>query len=392
SSTGRREYEGVFSVDDFGAIGNGIANDTQSFISTWQRACRQRKNKSSMMLVPSGQVYLVYPVTLKGPCQNNFTLQIDGSVIAPDNRNLWKGFDIQTWILIKRVTNFRLVGTGTIDGKGQNWWMQSCKRNVNEPCRRAPTALTFRHCQHVEVDGLTITNSQQMHLDLSSCSNAVLRHLTVSSPEDSPNTDGIHLERSESVSIVQTTISTGDDCISIGPGTSHVVIEDVSCGPGHGISIGSLGKKRQSFDRVSHVKVRNAFLRDTQNGLRIKTWEGGRGWAHDFVFEHITMLRVKNPILIDQYYCDHEHSGTCTPKRRGLLISNVKYSDIKGSSASQVAVMFRCNPTNPCHKISLDDVALQYKNSQASSFCQNAYGSSARYVLPPTCLLSESKY
>ncbi|XP_024545263.1 polygalacturonase [Selaginella moellendorffii] len=154
-----------------------------------------------------------------------------------------------------------------------------------------------------------------MHLDLSSCSNAVLRHLTVSSPEDSPNTDGIHLERSESVSIVQTTISTGDDCISIGPGTSHVVIEDVSCGPGHGISIGSLGKKRQSFDRVSHVKVRNAFLRDTQNGLRIKTWEGGRGWAHDFVFEHITMLRVKNPILIDQYYCDHEHSGTCTPKR-----------------------------------------------------------------------------
>lgn len=65
---------------------------------------------------------------------------------------------------------------------------------------------------------------------------------------------------------------TGDDCISIQTGCSGIFIHDVICGPGHGISIGSLGKDNTRAC-VSNVTVRDVKMHDTMNGVRIKTWQ-----------------------------------------------------------------------------------------------------------------------
>ncbi|KAK1403646.1 hypothetical protein POM88_003251 [Heracleum sosnowskyi] len=46
----------------------------------------------------------------------------------------------------------------------------------------------------------------------------------------------------------------------------------ISCGPGHGISIGSLGKDNSTCI-VTKVVLDNAFFIGTTNGLRIKTWQ-----------------------------------------------------------------------------------------------------------------------
>lgn len=67
------------------------------------------------------------------------------------------------------------------------------------------------------------------------CNNTKLQGIKISAPADSPNTDGIHVQLSTGVSILSSQIGTGDDCISIGPGTVNTWIESVSCGPGHGI-------------------------------------------------------------------------------------------------------------------------------------------------------------
>lgn len=52
--------------------------------------------------------------------------------------------------------------------------------------------------------------------------------------------------------------------------------------------------------------VSGAKLIGTTNGLRIKTWQGGSGYAKNIVFKNVLMDNVTNPIIIDQHYCDQE--------------------------------------------------------------------------------------
>lgn len=49
-------------------------------------------------------------------------------------------------------------------------------------------------------------------------------------------------------------------------------IHNVNCGPGHGISIGGLGKDG-SRACVSNITVRDINMHNTMNGVRIKTWQ-----------------------------------------------------------------------------------------------------------------------
>ncbi|TQD88426.1 hypothetical protein C1H46_026022 [Malus baccata] len=42
-------------------------------------------------------------------------------------------------------------------------------------------------------------------------------------------------------------------------------------------------------------------------GARIKTWQGGSGYARNIHFQHIHLREAKNPIIIDQFYCNGRH-------------------------------------------------------------------------------------
>lgn len=98
----------------------------------------------------------------------------------------------------------------------------------------------------------------------------------------------------------------------------------ITCGPGHGISIGSLGKGG-SEDHVSQVTVNGAKISGTTNGIRIKTWQGGSGMASNIAFQNIEMNDVTNPIIIDQNYCDTSDEGQCKQQVSNQLTFNNKY-------------------------------------------------------------------
>jgi polygalacturonase len=95
--------------------------------------------------------------------------------------------------------------------------------------------LVLMSCTDLELSHFTSKDSPQMHIAVITSNKVNVTQLTITAPGDSPNTDGIHIDRSEDVQITGSIIGTGDDCISIGPGSRFVSVDGIVCGPGHGV-------------------------------------------------------------------------------------------------------------------------------------------------------------
>ncbi|GAU24258.1 hypothetical protein TSUD_23940 [Trifolium subterraneum] len=355
----------TFDVDDYGAQGDGKTDDTKALEKVWEVAC----STEGSIVVVAKRNYLVKPIKFSGPCKSkNVAFKISGTLQASDNPSDYNQ-DPTHWLRFDSIQKLTVNGGGTIDGNGNIWWQNSCKKNKKLPCKNAPTALTLYKCNNLVVEDLTIQNGQQIHVQFQNSANVTVSGLTVTSPEDSPNTDGIHVTNTQNIQISNSTIGTGDDCISIVDGSKNLQATDITCGPGHGISIGSLGEEGAK-EFVSGITVNGAKFSQTTNGVRIKTWQGGSGSASNIKFQNIEMNNVANPIIIDQNYCDQK--SPCQQQKSAVQIRNVLYQNIKGTSASDVAVQFNCSQNFPCQGIVLQNIDLELEGGgEAKASCNN---------------------
>ncbi|KAL3321639.1 hypothetical protein AABB24_039315, partial [Solanum stoloniferum] len=363
----------IYNVQNFGAKSNGKIDSTKAFLSAWEAACAS--TSASTIYVPRGN-YLIRNIYFNGQtCKSNdITIRIDGTLLAPYDYNVIGNEG--SWIKFEKVNGVSIYG-GIFDGQGASLW--ACK-NSNKNCPKGTTALAFYNSNNIVINGVTVQNSQMFHILEDGCHNVMIQGVKVLSPGNSPNTDGIHVQSSLGVSIMNSSIGTGDDCISIGPGNSNLWIEGIACGPGHGISIGSLGWESQE-QGVQNVTVKMVTFTNTENGVRVKTWaRPSNGFVRNVLFQH----NVQNPIIIDQNYCpNHE---ICPNQGSGVKISDVTYEDIHGTSATEIAVKLDCSKTNPCSGITLEDVNLSYKNGRAEASCVNAGGRASGFEEFSRCL------
>ncbi|BBN67294.1 Pectin lyase-like superfamily protein [Prunus dulcis] len=323
-------------------------------------------------------------------------MEIMGKLVAPKMLDGWTECESDSdWLQFKDVGNLVVDGSGEIDGQGSSWWTTtnqydrlSRKLMMNKQNCKAPDALHFHGCDNLKLSGLTHLNSARAHIAISGCNNVYVSHLTITAPEDSPNTDGIDISNSRNVFIQHSAIGTGDDCIAINGGCYDLNIANIACGPGHGISVGSLGANG-ALETVQNVYVRDSSFSGTTNGARIKTWQGGSGYAKNITFEKITLDAAKNPIIIDQFYCNNDHN--CKSQASALLVEDVKYIDFEGTSANEEAIKLDCDQNSGCRNIIMDRIkitsAVPDKKIYAS--CNNAIGTSIGTIVPNVpCLKS----
>ncbi|XP_073137921.1 polygalacturonase-like [Henckelia pumila] len=373
-------------VLNYGAKGDGKTDDSKAFQKAWKEACSISSSKVKFV-VPTTKTnsYHLKPIRFKGPCKSDITVQIAGTIIASDDRSNYKK-DARHWLVFDKVINLSVGGGGIIDGNGNIWWENSCKINKTKPSKGAPTALTFYKCKNLVVKDLRIQNAQQMHVSFQRCTHVEASNLVVHAPEESPNTDGIHITATQNIQITNTTIATGDDCISIVNESENIQATNITCGPGHGISIGSLGS-RNSKAHVSDVMLNGAKLSGTTNGVRIKTWQGGSGTASNITFQNVEMQDVKNPIIIDQNYCDQD--GPCKQQSSAVQVKNIFYRNITGTSASKVAIDFDCSKTHPCRGIVLQNVNLAGNEDvgvqNVTAVCNNVNVIKHKGTVSPRC-------
>ncbi|KAL6338467.1 hypothetical protein AAG906_020558 [Vitis piasezkii] len=371
----------VYNVISFGAKGDGLTDSTKAFTDAWAAACASIASTTSIIFVPRGR-YLLRPAVFAGQCtRTRIIILIKGTLVAPsDYRILGKA---DSWFSFEGVSGVSILG-GALDARGHALW--ACKAAGNQQnCPSGATTLSFTNSNNIMIKGVLSVNSQMFHIVINGCNNVRLQGISIKAPESSPNTDGIHVQLSANIAIVRSIIRTGDDCISIGPGTRNLWIERVKCGPGHGISIGSLAKDMEE-EGVENVTVRRAVFTGTQNGLRIKSWpRPSKGFVNGVHFRGAIMDNVQYPIVIDQNYCPGDED--CPSQESGVKVSNVTYKEIEGTSATEVAIKFHCSATDPCTFLRLEDVKLSYVNDErvAQSFCRYANGKAYGLVQPDSC-------
>ncbi|KAL9251036.1 Polygalacturonase-like protein, partial [Drosera capensis] len=367
-----------YNAVSYGAKPDGNTDSSAAFLNMWNAACSSVS--PSTIIVPAGKFLVAQPVVFSGDyCKSRgITFRILGTLVAPSNYQVFA--KASYWISFIDVSRVTISG-GTLDGQGAGLW--TCKNNGGNNCPGGVTTLAFTNSKNIVISGLTSLNSQLYHIVVNGCQNVNIHGVKVIASGASPNTDGIHVQLSSEITILNTNIGTGDDCISIGPGTTNMWMQKVVCGPGHGISIGSLGKDANEAG-VRNVTVTSSTFVGTQNGVRIKTWaRPSNGFVTDVHFQHLTMVNAQNPIIIDQNYCPND-SG-CPGLISGVKISDVTYLDIHGTSATEVAVNLDCSSKYPCSQITLQDVQLTYNDRAPLASCLNAGVSSSGLVQPTSC-------
>ncbi|KAF3451087.1 hypothetical protein FNV43_RR07176 [Rhamnella rubrinervis] len=299
-------------VVSYGAKADGKTDSTKAFLKAWVWAC-------------SSGATMLKAVEFRGPCKNRVTVEIDGTLVAPTNH--WAMGNSGNWILFVQVNRLAVYG-GTLDAKGAAFW--ACKRS-GKSCPVGARSITINWANDIVISGSTSINSQLSHMVINSCNNVLVRNVNLIASSQSPNTDG----------------------------TKNLFMKNINCGPGHGVSIGSLGKVLKE-DGVQNVTLTDAVFTGSDNGVRIKSW-----------------ARPSNGITAP-------NNQGCPQQSSGVKISGVTYRNIKGTSATAEAIKFDCSRSNPCRGIRLQDIKLTYRNRPASSSCNNIRGATTTGLLIPS--------
>ncbi|MBF6979336.1 glycoside hydrolase family 28 protein [Aerococcaceae bacterium zg-BR22] len=221
----------------------------------------------------------------------------------------WEGVDREvhrSLLYAEHAENISVIGTGTIEGNGHDWW-KVFREKAPELKYPRPTTICFNQCDKVKIEGITIKNSPSWTVHPLKSNNVSVNGVSIINPNNSPNTDGINPESCKNVRISNCYIDVGDDCIAIKAGTEgasqripceNITIENCNMLHGHGgIVIGS----EMSGD-VKNVVVSNCVFNQTDRGIRLKTRRGRGGTIKNIIFNNIIMDGVMCPIVMNLYY------------------------------------------------------------------------------------------
>ncbi|GKC01484.1 putative polygalacturonase [Tanacetum coccineum] len=370
----------VFDITKYGAKPDGEIS--KALCDAWVDACASPM--PSQLLVPKGR-FCLNVIEFKGPCKAPIEIKIDGTLIGPEDPSVIpKGVQ---WITFSYIVGLTVSGCGTLDGVGAAMaWATNDPKSTVKKGSSLQYNLSFNFIQNSTITGITSKDSKNFHVNLMTCTNVTFDNFHIIAPAESPNTDGIHIGWSKNITIQNSIIETGDDCVSIGDGCEDLHIEGVKCGPGHGISVGSLGRNTGEKP-VKGVFVKNCTFSSTMNGVRIKTWPDSEpGEVTDMHFEDLCMDKVDNPIIIEQDYCPHVKCDTDKPSL--VKVHNVFIKNVSGTSNSPEVVKLRCSKANNgCENVHISDINLTYDGPSGPAIqeCRNTKPIYEGKNVPPGC-------
>jgi polygalacturonase len=299
-----------FNVLDYGAVGDGAANDTAA-IQRAIDACGSAHG--GRVLLPSGKTFLAGALTLR----DGVDFHIEGGAVLKGSPQ-WRDYGHPGALLFaKDAENISVSGNGTIDGNDRAIWQELANEeaggDVNKPgwwpesfcgdwwpfdklpgetpkTGGRPMVVIFIGCQHVRMRDITIRNASTWTVHPVGCRDVVIDSITIRNSWEVANNDGIDVDHCQDVRIANCFIESADDCIVI-KNTPNFA----------------------SYGGSARITVTGCTVSSRSSGLKVDETYLSPG-ARDIVFADCTVT--------------HSNRGLCIQSRDAGDIENVLFANI----------------------------------------------------------------
>jgi hypothetical protein len=279
----------TFNILDFGAVGDGLANDAAAIQSAID-ACTSAGG--GRVLIPSGRTFKIGSISLK----DNVDLHLetgailDGSERPEDYTERFKVSALSSgevrddseaaYILIgaRDAHNISITGHGTVRGGGRHF-IESDTGYIYRCPNARPFTVFLIHCEDVTLRDTTFTDAGLWCVRLTGVKRALITGIRVDTDLKYPNADGIDLDRCRQVRISDCEISSGDDAISLktceefpeyGPTEDIVITNCTLRSTSSAIVVGV-----DAVADIRNVVVSNCIIRSSHRGLSVNLGQEG---------------------------------------------------------------------------------------------------------------------
>ncbi|OOQ88122.1 Polygalacturonase [Penicillium brasilianum] len=251
-----------------------------------------------------------------------------------------------------------------LNGDGARWW----DGKGTNGGKTKPKFFYAHKLINSKIENITIKNSPVQVFSINGASGLNLDGITVNNADgDSKgghNTDAFDIGSSTGVYITNPVVHNQDDCLAVNSGTD-ISFTGAQCTGGHGISIGSVGGR--SDNAVNKVNIENCSIKNSQNGVRVKTVYGATGSVKGVTYKDITLSGIsKYGIVIEQDYENGSPTGTPT---NGVPITGLTLNNVKGTVDSSATNVYILCASGACSGWTWNSVSV--KGGKTSSKCKN---------------------
>ena len=296
----------------------------------------------------------------------------------------WEGMECYNYsplIYARDCIDIGITGGGRLEGNGEAWWgwkklqqeaaKELCYAQADEipvesrvyGTREAalrPSFIQFISCRDVVLSDFTIEDGPQWTIHPVYCEHVKISNVSVVT--HGPNTDGLNPDSCTDVLIEGCSFETGDDCIAINAGMNEdgwrvgrpcrdIVIRKCRMSGGHGaLVIGSAVS-----GGVENVEASDCVIKNTMQGIRIKTMRGRGGYVKNVSFRNIEIENVSNQaVQVNSFY---EFSTVKPLADTPSELSDIHIENVHGNGAD-TAIEIKGLPEKPLKNVTLKNINL----------------------------------
>jgi hypothetical protein len=266
-----------FDVKSYGAAGDGRTLDTAAI----QKAIDTAGAHGGTVVFPAGR-FLSGTITLG----SNVTIHLSSGAVLLGSTSM-ADYNPKHLIYAKGVENIAIEGSGTIDGQGDAFLDKDLK-----PLPRPSPLIEIWDSRNIRIQDITIRRAPAWTIHPKNCDGVRIRDIELLNNLRAINSDGIDIDSSRNVTISDSHIEAGDDCIvlkttnrgdaPIQPTENVAVTNSVLVSAASALKLGT-----ESYADFRHIVFSNCVIRDSRTGIALLALDGGT--MEDVRFQNIVM-------------------------------------------------------------------------------------------------------